>query len=72
MVLGLLATSAGVAGCTTPIGSTGSSCDTSNLPAGDPCKGKSCCDSVYLGPDGGVIPEDAGNGHYRMCGSCNG
>jgi hypothetical protein len=56
--------------------STAGTCDTDKLPSTDPCFQKSCCDSVTVGPDGGVI-EDAGASAgpgvtTRLCGACNG
>lgn len=47
-------------------------CETDKLPPTDPCYQKACCESVTIGPDGGVT-EDAGPGTTtRLCGACNG
>ncbi len=68
-VLGLVTAAAGCA-------SSGGTCTTDELPKNDPCYGKGCCESVVVGPDGGVV-EDAGSDPdagttSRLCGACNG
>jgi hypothetical protein len=70
-VLGLLTSCAGCG-----FASSSGDCDTDTLPKTDPCFQKSCCETITIGPDGGVINdagEDAGPGvTTRMCGACNG
>lgn len=52
----------------------GGGCGTDKLPPTDPCYMKGCCDSVKIGPDGGVVPDDSDAGPFtqRVCGACNG
>ena len=52
--------------------SSAGECKTDELPPNDPCFQKACCETVNIGPDGGVT-EDAGpETTMRMCGACNG
>jgi hypothetical protein len=76
-LLGLVSVCGHTAGCAS--NSTGATCDTQNLPPTDPCYKKSCCETVRIGADGGVVSDDAGDAGtdagpitYRMCGACNG
>lgn len=57
----------------------GESCNTSELPASDPCFMRSCCDVVNIAPlpDGGFVEVPAGSDagvpvESRFCGACNG
>jgi hypothetical protein len=51
---------------------TSGNCTTDELPPTDPCFQKGCCDSVTIGPDGGVTDDAGPDTTTRICGACNG